>query len=100
MRDEVRALIDLGPLPDEDASEEAIERHGEALLAIKRPLTLEEARALANLFGPDDCYGLAWTLLHLIESAPGWSLADVPAGDDLWLATLRGRLLNALEPLQ
>jgi hypothetical protein len=29
-----------------------------------------------HLFGPDDCYGVAWTLLHLIESAPGWPLHD------------------------
>ncbi|MDB6032726.1 MAG: hypothetical protein JWM16_3064, partial [Verrucomicrobiales bacterium] len=32
--------------------------------------------ALVKVFGPDDYYGLAWSLLHLIESAPGWPLAD------------------------
>jgi len=31
----------------------------------------EEAALLIECFGPDDCYGLAWALLHLIESAPG-----------------------------
>jgi hypothetical protein len=35
-----------------------------------------EVRGLVHLFGPDECYGLAWTLLHLIETAPGWPLHD------------------------
>ena len=24
-----------------------------------------------GVFGPDECFGLAWSILHLIETAPG-----------------------------
>jgi predicted RNA-binding Zn ribbon-like protein len=27
--------------------------------------------ALTACFGPDDCYGVGWTLIHVIETAPG-----------------------------
>ena len=44
-----------------------------------------EVRSLVHLFGPDECYGLAWTLLHLIETAPGWPLHDCLQGThNLW----------------
>lgn len=54
-----------------DGSEEEIDRRDRQLRAIPRPVTAEEAEALAAYFGPDDCYGVAWTLLHLIETGPG-----------------------------
>ena len=45
-----------------------------------------------KLFGPDDCFGLAWTLLHLIETAPGWpvesALVDL---ESKWIDRLRER---------
>jgi len=34
---------------------------------IARPIAQDEARELAKLFVPDSCFGLAWSLLHLIE---------------------------------
>ncbi|MFJ6386892.1 hypothetical protein ACIQJT_04725 [Streptomyces sp. NPDC091972] len=71
MRPEVQAFIAHGPLPDCDADEEEIDGRVRQLEAIARPVTPEEAKALAACFGPDDCYGVAWTLLHLIETAPG-----------------------------
>lgn len=47
-------------------------------------------------FGPDDCYGLAWTLLHLIETAPGAQTAEYPAdSDNPWVQQLRRRVENA-----
>ncbi|MDX2851185.1 hypothetical protein [Actinacidiphila glaucinigra] len=33
-------------------------------------MTDEEAHALAGCFGDDECFGVAWVLLHLIETAP------------------------------
>ncbi|MFI7316760.1 hypothetical protein [Streptomyces venezuelae] len=71
MRPEVQSFVADGPLPDWDATEEEIDRRERRLAAISRPVTREEAAALATCFGPDDCYGVAWTLLHLIETAPG-----------------------------
>ncbi|MFE7213299.1 hypothetical protein ACFU93_25560 [Streptomyces sp. NPDC057611] len=71
MRPEVQAFVADGPLPDWDGSEKEVDRRYEQLRVISRPVTAEEAQALATCFGPDDCYGVAWTLVHLIETGPG-----------------------------
>lgn len=81
MRPEVRTFVADGPLPDWDASEEEIDRRVQQLNAIPEPVTGEEALALAACFGPDDCYGVAWTLLHLIETGPNPVLTAKPAAD-------------------
>ncbi|MFC9733076.1 hypothetical protein ACFWGM_25415 [Streptomyces roseolus] len=92
MRPEVRAFVADGPLPGWDASEEEIDRRVRLLEAIAGPVTQEEARALATCFGPDDCYGVAWTLLHLIETAPRPVLtADPGPGAGEWHRRLHGR---------
>ena len=72
IRSEVPQLIALGPFPaSADADEHDIDRRGALLTNIKPPLTHEEAAALLLCFGPDEAFGLAWTLLHLIEATPG-----------------------------
>jgi len=72
IRSEVQQLVDLGPFPKSaDAEEYDIDRRGNLLTAITRPLTHEEAVVLLTCFGPDDAFGLAWALLHLIETTPG-----------------------------
>ncbi|MEW1827459.1 hypothetical protein [Streptomyces sp. NPDC088196] len=92
MRPEVRAFVAEGPLPDSDASEEEIDGRVRQLDAIGKPVTGEEARALVARFGPDDCYGVAWTLLHLIETGPNPVLAVEPAPDaDEWHQSLYRR---------
>ena len=96
MRESVRKFIKLGPLPSNKESPDVIERHELALQTIQEPVTLEEANALADMFGPDDCFGLSWTLVHLIESAPGWeSLGVIPPGSQPGLQSLRTRIRNA-----
>ncbi|MGV9341301.1 hypothetical protein [Streptomyces sp. NPDC003688] len=75
IRPEVADFTALGRLPSEDgapgeALEEAVERAGVLLGLVERPVTDEEARALADCFGDDECFGVAWVLLHLIETAP------------------------------
>ncbi len=90
VRREVADFVALGPLPDESADEGVITTHQTLLQKIKRPVTDEEAALLIRAFGPDDCYGLAWTLLHLVESAPtGVPLGSKP-GDSAnqWLRRL------------
>ena len=72
LRTEVQQLIELGPFPAAaNADEDDIIRRGELLTSIKGPLTQEESAALLACFGPDDSFGLAWALLHLIEATPG-----------------------------
>ena len=69
-----------------------LEERERLLDAIPRPVSNDEAIVLAGLFGPDDCFGLAWTLLHLIETAPGWPLLDrLPTVENRWIALLRER---------
>ncbi|MEV6018293.1 MULTISPECIES: hypothetical protein [unclassified Streptomyces] len=95
MRREVQTFVADGPLPDWDASEEEIDRRGQQLNAVLKPVTGEEAKALVACFGPDDCYGVAWTLLHLIETGPGPVLTTEPGPDaNEWHQRLYDRAVN------
>jgi hypothetical protein len=79
VRPAIAELVKLGPLPiEKDVSQPAqIARHETLLVGLELPATDEEARLLAKLFpGYGTTFGLAWNLLHMIESAPGWPLAD------------------------
>ncbi|MCO8272220.1 hypothetical protein M1L60_16625 [Actinoplanes sp. TRM 88003] len=102
VRDEVRRYVDLGPLPPEDdgedeAGDEVLEALEEALLAIEAPVTDEEAELLLTVFGPDECYGLAWTTLHLVETSPTAFPRTEPAPEaNEWHRRLWLRSQNAL----
>lgn len=93
MRPEVQAFVADGPLPDRDASEEEIDRRDRQLGGISRPVTREEAAALAACLGPDDCFGVIWTLVHLIETAPGPppQLGDPEPETGEWAHIVRAR---------
>ena len=102
MRDVVRKMASMGRLPDEDSAEQADLDERVALLnevALERP-SRDEVLALLPLFPADDstCFGLAWTLLHIIESSPDWPIWDeLRAIDGEWAETLTIRLANAGE---
>jgi hypothetical protein len=99
IRQAVADFLATGPLPDEDQPVEAIARAERLLGRIEAPVTVEEAMALLAGFGTDNCYGLAWTLLHLIETAPGALTAGYPAGaENDWVQLLRRRVANARLP--
>lgn len=74
VREAVEQLRKMGPLPSEEAatgdSSSKLQRYEQLLLNIEKPVTDEEASVLAGVLGTDDCFGLAWTLVHLIETAP------------------------------
>lgn len=95
MRPEVRELAEMGPLPSSEVAAEDIvrlEEYQRLLESIEKPVDDEEARILLRLFGPDECFGLAWALVHLVESAPGWPLIDdIPEVENDWLRLLRDR---------
>ncbi|MGW1364294.1 hypothetical protein ACWCQP_43665 [Streptomyces chartreusis] len=80
MRPEVPTFVADDPLPDWEAEEE-ISRRVTQLEAISKPVTGDEAAALVTCFGSDDCFGVAWTLLHLIETGPNPVLRTKPAPD-------------------
>jgi hypothetical protein len=94
IRHEVRELAAAGPFPDEqDATVEEIDEVERLIDLIDRPVTDDEAQLLATLFGPDNCYGLAWTLLHLIETAPGAQIASYRQNpDNEWVIRLNARV--------
>lgn len=98
LRSHVEDLIVAGPLPSEDASEEEIAEAQRLLERIDPPVSDEEAQALARCFGPDNCYGLSWSLLHLIETAPGARSAGYPQNvDNPWVRLLAARVEAAQE---
>ena len=96
MRPEINCLLLLGPLPSEDDATVDHLRMVEAeLKSVTKPLTDDEARALVALFGPDNCFGIAWSYLHLIETAPGWPIADSLTNlENVWVVSLRERAVR------
>lgn len=102
IRDQVREFVRLGcPLPSEqdntEEGDEAFDEMERALHAIEKPVTDEEARLLVTCFGDDDCFGLAWTLLHLVESAPSPVVNSRPPDDaNAWISRLWMRYQNSL----
>jgi hypothetical protein len=86
----------MGPPPSEQEliqnPSPRLEQYEQLLLSIQKPVTDEEARALIGLFGADGCFGLAWTLLHLIETAPNWpEPEDLPNSENEWVQMLKNR---------
>jgi hypothetical protein len=93
MQQAISALLILGPLPSSAAAAVlTMQAFEEQLSKVQTPVTDEEACALMKLFGPDDCLGLAWTLLHLIETASGWPIESALVGlEGEWIDRLRER---------
>ncbi|MCA3027947.1 MAG: hypothetical protein ING66_05030 [Rhodocyclaceae bacterium] len=93
MQPAISAILGLGPLPSSaTATAPTMQAFEDQLTRVQTPVTDEEACALVKLFGPDDCFGLAWTLLHLIETAPGWPVEGALDGlKGAWIDRLRER---------
>ena len=96
VRDEVKRLLELGPPPSEEelirSPSSFLEQYEHLLRSIQKPVTDEEARLLAGMFGVDGCFGLGWTLLHLIETAPNWPEAgDLGNSSNEWVQLLKER---------
>lgn len=96
MQSAISSLLEMGPLPDpDDASPDVLQKFQGLLTEIHQPITDEEALQLAKLLGPDDCFGLAWTLVHIIETAPGWPLKEaISSLNEDWRNILNDRCGN------
>lgn len=94
IRAEIQQLIQLGPFPvSSEVKQEVIAAQDKLLRSIKPPITDEEAKKLVTLFGSDDYFGIAWTILHLVESAPGWPIQECLAhNSNQWIVRLGERL--------
>lgn len=87
MRPGVDELIRLGPMPTDGESEDHPVRAGRwehlvGELFSARDVTDAEAAELVKLFPRDgtDSFGIAWTLVHVVESAPSWPLDEAITG--------------------
>ena len=73
---------------------EAIEK---LLFSVVLPLSQDDARELVSLLPADGdtAYGLNWTILHLIEAAPGWPHWEtLQSQQGEWIDRLVHRLAN------
>jgi hypothetical protein len=97
VRSEIAELRALGPLPSEDLRDvELMKKYDRLYRAIAKPITDEEAMVLVRLFGHDGCFGLASSLMHLIETAPSWPIAEcLEREDNEWINELRNRCIRA-----
>ena len=97
MRHELLQLIDLGPLPDSSSPDIVrLEKQEMLIKSLVAPATDEEACAAISLFGPDECFGLAWSLLHFVETAPSWPIWNCLQDEtSTWVRCLRERAHNA-----
>jgi len=93
MQRPITDLVRLGPLPNsQERNIERLKTLQALIAAVQKPITDEEACVLVRLLGTDDAFGLAWSILHLIETAPGWPIWHVLSGtDNEWVALLAHR---------
>lgn len=93
IRSVIDELVRLGRFPaSRQVVPSVLAQQEELLRGIAPPVSDDEARALITLFGPDDYFGGSWTVLHLVESAPGWPLLDcLTADSNEWIVRLRER---------
>jgi hypothetical protein len=71
VRSEVIELKELGVMPnhDDDTVEDIVIENFENLLgSLGGSINKDEGEILIQIFPEESCYGLEWTLLHLIES--------------------------------
>ena len=101
VRPEVLTLAEFGPLPPEEAWDEgSINDFAAAIAAVTQPLSGEERDALLPLFdrpSDDSVWGVAWGVLHLLETAPddGWQLR-LPRASSYWYDLLVMRWANSV----
>jgi hypothetical protein len=96
MRPEIRRPVELGRLPSEDdADVEMLRKYEVEYRGIVRPITDEEAIALVGLLGEDGCFGLASSLMHLIETAPSWPITKCLSDtSNPWVLELKNRAIR------
>jgi len=98
VRHEFEDLHALGQLPAGDQlSPEQAHRYEEALSRLPDAPTGEEAAALVSLLPPDETtsFGLAWTLVHTIESSPDWPVTEVLDASTWWRSQLEDRIAKS-----
>lgn len=93
MQSAIVELSKMGSLPSSaNLDVVKLEKFQALLTAVQQPVSDEEACVLVRLFGSDECFGLAWSLIHLIETAPGWPIFGCLSGlENEWIDKLKER---------
>jgi hypothetical protein len=76
-------------------SPEEVDARGALIDRVIPPISDDEARALVGIVGPDDLFGLAFSIRRLVETAPGWPIWEALEGPSPWISDLRERALNS-----
>ncbi len=99
IRPEIQQLVKLGTFPaSHEVDQKVIGEQDKLMRAIQPPISDEEAKELVKLFGPDDYFGAAWTVLHLVESAPSWPIEECLLDtSNEWVVRLKERLQRKQE---
>ena len=97
MQPAIEELVRLGPLPSSvNPDFDMLKQFQTLLTKIDQPILEDYARALVKLFGPDDCFGLSWTLLHIVETTQGWPIHNILIDtDNEWVDRLKKRAMVA-----
>ena len=97
MQRQITELLALGTLPSEKtATVDQLEKVESLVVSIEKPLTKEEAEALVTVFGDDGCFGIARSVMLLVETAPEWPIQSCLANSqNLWVKTLTERAASA-----
>ncbi|TGP57206.1 hypothetical protein EN873_03690 [bacterium M00.F.Ca.ET.230.01.1.1] len=97
-QDAIRAIRAIAPSLVEQLDPRQYEAIERLLSSVVLPLSEDDVRELVSLLPADGdtAYGLNWTILHLIEAAPGWphwEALQFQQGE--WIDVLMRRLANA-----
>ena len=86
----IETLRALGSLPPESTEDIVlVQQWQDTLTLVSRPVSASEAEILCMLFGRDGRFSLAWSLVHLIETANDLSdefLSRLPLNE--WIVLL------------
>jgi len=90
----IKELVSLGRFPSAGNADTASVSKAEKLIErIETPTTVDEAQAMVSLLGPDDFFGLAWSLIFKLEITKGWAIENIPGNtSETWLPVLKRRL--------
>lgn len=95
VRAEVQDVLALGQLPPATAEDAPWPGWEAALRRLDAPATDDEAEALLDVLPADEGSafgGLAWTVLHFIETASGWPLREALDDRSWWVRFMRERV--------
>lgn len=92
MREEVERVVALGQMPSEADLNAPWVTWQRAIEGLVAPATDEEAAAILRALPSEGSgFGLAWPLLHFVETAPGWPLSKLLDDSSEFLQLLRER---------